>query len=174
MLGSSEPGLTTGRMGPQILPFQVKNGLSTMAAFVQACSWSAWASPHGSAWGRQRGLSRNQGSGGRWKPHTVRTFEAGGSRPACREAGRKESECCDMFYSLVSTGGGREQETDSWASPGNKVTTQPQFPLSTCRPRSLEVECRCVALGKGVGPSAGAAHPGETTWGGWRERGGTD
>lgn len=99
-------------------------------------------------------------------------FEAGGSRPACREAGRKESEFCDMFYSLVSTGGGREQETDSWASPGNKVTTQPQFPLSTCRPRSLEVECRCV--GKGVGPSAGASHPGETTWGGWRERGGTD
>lgn len=142
VLGSCEPDLATRRTGPQILPFQVKNGLSTMAAFVQAWSragleGAACDLSHGPAWGRQRGLSRNQAGGG-WKPHLERMCAAGGSRPDWREEERKESERCDMFCSLVSTGGGREQKTNKWASPDNKVT-QPQFPLSTCGPRSLEV-----------------------------------
>lgn len=182
VLGSCEPDLTTRRTGPQILPFRVKNGLSTMAAFVRAWSragldGAAWDLSHGPAWGRQRGLSRNQAGGGGWKPHPGRMCAAGGSRPDWREEERKESERCDMFCSLVSTGGGREQKTNKWASPDNKVT-QPQF-LGR-GPRSLEVECRCVALRAGWGLLLVPVHISEATWGGWQggrqssRRGGRD
>lgn len=56
-----------------------------------------------------------------------------------------------MFCFLLSIGGGREQKINSRASTAN-TSPQPQFPLSTCGPGSLQAECRCAALWKGRGP----------------------